>query len=196
MLTWENNFVPIKKVTIRNSILAFEFINHVNIPIMPSFDITSKTDAQTLDNAINVTRKDILGRFDFKNSKSTIDLDKKNVSISITTEDEMRLDSIIDTIRSRMIKQKLDPRSLDLSKEHYSSGMVIKKDIKVREGIDKEYSKKIMKVIKDSKVKVTTQVMDDIIRVSGKKIDDLQMTIAALRTAEEIDIPLQFVNMK
>lgn len=196
MLTWENNFVPIKKVTIRNSILAFEFINHVNIPIMPSFDITSKTDAQTLDNAINVARKDILGRFDFKNSKSTIDLDKKNVSISITTEDEMRLDSIIDTIRSRMIKQKLDPRSLDLSKEHYSSGMVIKKDIKVREGIDKEYSKKIMKVIKDSKVKVTTQVMDDIIRVSGKKIDDLQMTIAALRTAEEIDIPLQFVNMK
>jgi len=163
---------------------------------MPSFDITSKTDAQTLDNAINVARKDILGRFDFKNSKSTIDLDKKNVSLSITTEDEMRLDSIIDTIRSRMIKQKLDPRSLDLSKEHYSSGMFIKKDIKVREGIDKEYSKKIMKVIKDSKVKVTTQVMDDIIRVSGKKIDDLQMTIAALRSAAEIDIPLQFVNMK
>ena len=85
---------------------------------------------------------------------------------------------------------------MDLSKEHYSSGMVIKKDIKVREGIDKEYSKKIMKVIKDSKVKVTTQVMDDIIRVSGKKIDDLQMTIAALRSAEDIDIPLQFVNMK
>jgi uncharacterized protein YajQ (UPF0234 family) len=101
---------------------------------MPSFDITSKTDAQTLDNAINVARKDILGRFDFKNSKSTIDLDKKNVSLSITTEDEMRLDSIIDTIRSRMIKQKLDPRSLDLSKEHYSSGMVIKKILKfVRE---------------------------------------------------------------
>ena len=87
---------------------------------MPSFDITSKTDAQTLDNAINVARKDILGRFDFKNSKSTIDLDKKNVSISITTEDEMRLDSIIDTIRSRMIKQKLDPRSLDLSTRRHS----------------------------------------------------------------------------
>lgn len=163
---------------------------------MPSFDITSKTDAQTLDNSINVARKEILGRFDFKNSNSIIDLDKKNVSITITTEDEMRLDSIIDAIRSRMIKQKLDPRSLDLSKEHYSSGMLIKKDIKVREGIDKEYSKKIMKVIKDSKLKVTAQIMDDIIRVSGKKIDDLQMTIAALRSASEIDIPLQFVNMK
>lgn len=163
---------------------------------MPSFDITSKTDAQTLDNSINVARKEILGRFDFKNSNSVIDLDKKNVSITITTEDEMRLDSIIDAIRSRMIKQKLDPRSLDLSKEHYSSGMLIKKDIKVREGIDKEYSKKIMKVIKDSKLKVTAQIMDDIIRVSGKKIDDLQMTIAALRSASEIDIPLQFVNMK
>jgi hypothetical protein len=163
---------------------------------MPSFDITSKTDAQTLDNSINVARKEILGRFDFKNSNSVIDLDKKNVSITITTEDEMRLNSIIDAIRSRMIKQKLDPRSLDLSKEHYSSGMLVKKDIKVREGIDKDYSKKIMKIIKDSKLKVTAQVMDDIIRVSGKKIDDLQMTIAALRSAQEIDIPLQFVNMK
>lgn len=195
-MVWENNFTVNKQVISRNSILAFEFIKNVNIPIMPSFDITSKTDAQTLDNSINVARKEILGRFDFKNSNSIIDLDKKNVSITITTEDEMRLDSIIDAIRSRMIKQKLDPRSLDLSKEHYSSGMLIKKDIKVREGIDKEYSKKIMKVIKDSKLKVTAQIMDDIIRVSGKKIDDLQMTIAALRSASEIDIPLQFVNMK
>ena len=162
---------------------------------MPSFDITSKTDPQTLDNSINVARKEILGRFDFKNSNSTIELDKKTVSISITTEDEMRLNSIIDAIRSRMIKQKLDPRSLDVSKEHYSSGMFIKKEIKVREGIDKEYSKKIIKIIKDSKLKVTAQVMDDIIRVSGKKIDDLQMTIAALRSSD-IDIPLQFINMK
>lgn len=162
---------------------------------MPSFDIASKTDAQTLDNSINVARKEILGRFDFKNSQSSIELDKKNQLINITTEDEMRLDSIIDAIRSRMIKQKLDPRCLDVSKEHYSSGMFIKKEIKVREGIDKENSKKIMKVIKDSKLKVTAQVMDDIVRVSGKKIDDLQMTIAALRNSD-IEIPLQFINMR
>ncbi len=162
---------------------------------MPSFDIASKTDTQTLDNSINVARKEILGRFDFKGSNSSIDLDKKNVSLTITTEDEMRLNSIIDAIRSRMIKQKLDPRCMDVSKEHYSSGMVIKKEIKIREGIDKENSKKIIKIIKDSKLKVTAQLMDDIIRVSGKKIDDLQGVIAALRTSE-LDIPLQFINMK
>jgi hypothetical protein len=162
---------------------------------MPSFDIASKTDIQTLDNSINVARKEILGRFDFKGSNSIIDLDKKNVSLTITTEDEMRLNSIIDAIRSRMIKQKLDPRCMDISKEHYSSGMLIKKEIKIREGIDKENSKIIIKVIKDSKLKVTPQVMDDIIRVTAKKIDDLQGVIAALRTAD-LEIPLQFINMK
>jgi hypothetical protein len=162
---------------------------------MPSFDITSKTDLQTLDNSINVARKEILGRFDFKGSNSIIELDKKNVSLTITTEDEMRLDSIIDALRSRMIKQKLDPRCMDVSKEHYSSGMLIKKEIKIREGIDKENSKKLIKIIKDSKLKVTAQVMDDIIRVSGKKIDDLQGVIAVLRRAE-LEIPLQFINMK
>ncbi len=162
---------------------------------MPSFDINSKVDLQTLDNAINTARKEILGRFDFKGSQSVIDLDKKNVSLTITTEDEMRLNSIIDAIRSRMIKQKLDPRSLDLEKEHYTSGMVIKKEIKVREGIDKDNSRKIMKIIKDSKLKVTAQLMDDIIRVSAKKIDDLQMVIALMRQSE-VDIPLQFTNMK
>jgi len=162
---------------------------------MPSFDIASKTDLQTLDNSINVARKEILGRFDFKGSNSIIDLDKKNVSLTITTEDEMRLDSIIDALRSRMIKQKLDPRCMDVSKEHYSSGMLIKKEIKIREGIDKENSKKIIKVIKDSKLKVTAQVMDDIIRVSAKKIDDLQGVISTLRSSE-LDIPLQFINMK
>jgi len=162
---------------------------------MPSFDITSKTDVQVLDNSINVARKEILGRFDFKGSNSTIDLDKKNVSLTITTEDEMRLDSIIDAIRSRMIKQKLDPRCMDVTKEHYTSGMFIKKEIKIREGIDKENSKNIIKIIKDSKLKVTAQLMDDIIRVSGKKIDDLQGVIAALRNSD-VDIPLQFVNMK
>jgi uncharacterized protein YajQ (UPF0234 family) len=162
---------------------------------MPSFDIASKTDLQTLDNSINVARKEILGRFDFKGSNSIIELDKKNVSLTITTEDEMRLDSIIDALRSRMIKQKLDPRCMDVSKEHYSSGMLIKKEIKIREGIDKENSKKLIKIIKDSKLKVTAQVMDDINRVSGKKIDDLQGVIAALRTSE-LEIPLQFINMK
>jgi cyclic-di-GMP-binding protein len=162
---------------------------------MPSFDITSKLDAQLLDNAVNVARKEILNRWDFRDSKSSIDLNKKELSIQISTENDMRLDAILDAIHSRMIRQGLDPRGLDESKEHYPSGPMIKKDIKVRQGIEKEAAKKIIKGIKDSKLKVTAQVMDDIIRVSAKKIDDLQAVIALCR-AGNFEIPLQFTNMK
>lgn len=162
---------------------------------MPSFDIASKLDAQLLDNAINVAKKDILNRWDFRDSKSSIELNKKENTILISTENDMRLDAIIDAIHSRMIKQGLDPRGLDESKDHYPSGPMIKKDIKARQGIDKETSKKIMKDIKDSKIKVTAQIMDEIIRVSSKNIDDLQKVIALCRRGE-YEVPLQFINMK
>jgi uncharacterized protein YajQ (UPF0234 family) len=162
---------------------------------MPSFDIASKLDAQLLDNAVNVAKKDILNRWDFRDSKSTIELNKKDLIINIATENDMRLDAILDAIHSRMIKQNLDPRGLDESKEHYPSGPLIKKDIKVRQGLEKEVSKKIMKDIKDSKLKVTAQVMDDIIRVSAKKIDDLQALISLCRRGD-YEVPLQFINMK
>lgn len=162
---------------------------------MPSFDISSKLDAQLLDNAINVAKRDILNRWDFKDSKSTIELNKKDMVINITTENDMRLDAILDAIHSRMIKQGLDPRGLDEKKAHYPSGPMIKKDITARQGIDAETSKKIMKDIKDSKLKVTVQKMDDIIRVTGKNIDDLQKVIAMCRK-NNYDVPLQFVNMK
>src|SRR3989338_6464321 len=102
---------------------------------MPSFDIVSKLDPQTLDNAINSARKEIIGRFDFKNSKTTIELDKKDLILKIHTEDEMRLKSVVDVIRMRMVKQGLDPRSLDEGKEHEASGFTLRKEIKVRQGI-------------------------------------------------------------
>lgn len=162
---------------------------------MPSFDIASKVDPQLLDNAINVAKKEILNRFDFRDSKSSIELNKKDLVINITTEHDMRLQAIIDAIHSRMIKQGLDPRSLDESKEHYASGPFIKKDIKVRQGLDADASRKILKDIKDSKIKVTAQKMDEIIRVSSKKIDDLQAVIALCRR-NNYDVPLQFTNMK
>lgn len=162
---------------------------------MPSFDISSKVDAQTLDNAINVAKREILNRWDFKDSKSTVELNKKDLIINITTENDMRLDAILDAIHSRMIKQGLDPRSLDEKKAHYPSGPFIKKDIPARQGIDPESGKKILKDIKESKIKVTAQRMDEIIRVSSKNIDDLQKVIA-LCSKGNYDVPLQFVNMK
>ena len=162
---------------------------------MPSFDIASKLDAQLLDNAINVAKKDILNRWDFRDTKSTIELNKKDLIINITTENDMRLEAILDAIHSRMIKQGLDPRGLDESKDYYPSGPLIKKDLKVRQGLDKEVSKKLIKDIKDSKIKVSSQVMDDIIRVSSKNINDLQAVIALCRKGE-YEVPLQFINMK
>jgi uncharacterized protein YajQ (UPF0234 family) len=162
---------------------------------MPSFDIVNKIDIQTLDNAINVARKDITSRYDFKGSKSTIELDKKLLCIDILTESEMRIEAIEDTIRSRMIKQGLNPLALDFGKEQYASGNLLKKDIKIKQGIDKETAKKIVKHIKDLKLKVEAQIMDEQVRVTGKKIDELQAVISSVRAAN-FEIPVQFVNMK
>ena len=162
---------------------------------MPSFDIVNKIDHQLLDNAINTARKEIITRYDFRDSKSTIELDKKALTVQIHTENEMRVEAIEDVIRSRMIKQRLDPMSLDFGKERYASGNMMKKDIKIKEGIDKETAKKIVKKIKDAKLKVEAQIMDEQVRVSGKKIDDLQQVIALMRSSD-FEVPLQFVNMK
>jgi len=162
---------------------------------MPSFDIVNKVDPQTLDNAINVAKKEILNRYDFRDSKSSIELDKKTNELEVVTENDMRLKAIIDVLITRMAKQGIDARALDLGKEHYASGNMIRKDLKVKSGIDKEVAKKIVKLIKDSKIKVTPAQMDEMVRVTGKKIDDLQEVIAMLRK-EDFGLPLQFINMK
>lgn len=162
---------------------------------MPSFDIVNKVDPQTLDNALNVARKEILNRYDFRDSKSTIELDKKTNEIQIITENTMRVKAIIDAIITRMAKQGLDAKSLDIGKEEYASGNMVKKELKIKTGIDKEVSKKIIKMIKDAKIKVTPAQMDDMVRVTGKKIDDLQEVIQLLR-GQDLGIPLQFINMK
>ncbi len=163
---------------------------------MPSFDVVNKIDPQTFENALNVAKKERLNRYDFRDSKSSIEHDKKSNELQIITENSMRLKSIIDVVITRMAKQGMDTKSLDLmGKEEYSSGNMVKKDIKIRTGVDKEAAKKIVKLIKDSKLKVTPAQMDDIVRVSGKKLDDLQQVIALLRR-QDFGIPLQFVNMK
>jgi len=164
---------------------------------MPSFDIVSKIDGQTLDNVINIAKKDILNRYDFNDSKSTVDLDKKTNIVTVVTENDMRLKAIQDSIISRMVKQQLDPKALDLDfgKEQAASGNMIRKDIKVKQGIDQEVAKKIVKKIKDSGLKVQASIMDDQVRVQAKKIDDLQAVIALCRK-EDFGQPLQYINMR
>lgn len=162
---------------------------------MPSFDIVSKIDGQTLDNAINVAKKDILNRYDFNDSKSTVDLDKKTNELTIVTENDMRLKAIEDSIISRMMKQGLDPKALDFGNEQAASGNMIRKNIKIKEGLDKEAAKKVVKKIKDSGLKVQAAIMDDQVRVTAKKIDDLQAVISLCRT-EDFGQPLQYINMR
>ena len=162
---------------------------------MPSFDVISKVDAQAVENAINVAKKEIVNRYDFHGSKTEVDLNKKELTLLITTENEMRLDTILDIIIARGSKQGIDPRSYDVTKEHYASGPMIKKEVKLKNGLDKDTMKKIAKAIKDTGWKVQAAQMDNIIRVTAKKIDDLQDVIAFLRKGD-YGFPLQFDNMK
>lgn len=162
---------------------------------MPSFDVVSKVDVQTLDNAFNAAKKEILTRFDFRDSKTSMELDKKTLQIQVLTENEMRVTAVEDILRSRLIKQKIDPNCMDFGKQEYASGNMLRKDIAIRQGIDKDAGRKILKIIKDSSIKVQAQMMDDQVRVSGKKIDDLQKVIGILRSSD-LGIPIQITNLK
>ena len=162
---------------------------------MPSLDIVSEVDLQTVDNAVNAAKKEIETRYDFRGTGSEIDLDKKNMVIRFTTENDFRIDQMEKVLIGRFVKAKLDPQSLDLSKEFYASGKVVKKEIPIRQGIERETAKKIVKAIKDAKLKVEPQIMDQQIRVTSKSIDNLQQVMALCRQGG-FDIPLQFTNMK
>lgn len=162
---------------------------------MPSFDMVSKVDLQTLDNAINVTHKEISNRFDFKGSHVVIELNKKEFKVNLEADSEMKLNQIVDVMISRSMKQGLAGEIYDLSKEAFQSGKVVKKEVPVRNGLKQEDAKKIVKLIKDSGMKVQAAIMDDIIRVTAKKIDDLQAVIQDSK-GWNLGIPLQYVNMK
>lgn len=162
---------------------------------MPSFDIVSKVDPQMLDNAVNVTKKEITNRFDFKDTVVNIDLNKKDFKISLETADDMKMRQLIEVLVNRSNKQGIPPIAFDQSKASYQSGKTVKQEIQVKNGLKHEDAKKINKMIKDSGLKVQTQIMDDIIRVTGKKIDDLQEVIQACKSAN-FDFPLQFENMR
>lgn len=162
---------------------------------MPSFDIVSKVDAQALDNAVNVTSKEITNRFDFKGSHVVINLDKKEYRIQLETADDMKMRQLLDVLVSRAHKQGIAPEAFDLSKEGAQSGKAWKKEVPVRNGLRQEDAKKIVKLIKDSGMKVQASINDDLVRVTGKKIDDLQAVIQLCRGAN-LGLPLQYENMR
>jgi len=162
---------------------------------MPSVDIVSKVELQTLDNAVNVAKKEIENRWDFKGTHVSIELNKKEMQIDVEVEGDMKLNQIEDVLLTKAMRQGLEANCFDLTKEPSPSGKYMRKTIPVKNGIDREKAKEIVKLIKDSGLKVQPAIMDDTIRVTGKKIDDLQAVIQLCRTGG-LDIPLQFTNMK
>ena len=162
---------------------------------MPSFDIVSKVEAQHLDNAVNVTTKEITNRFDFKGSHVVINLDKKEFIIKLETDDDMKMGQLIDVLINRAHKQGIAPEAFDASKAGMQSGKVWKKEVKVMNGLKQEDAKKIVKLIKDSGMKVQVSINDDLVRVTGKKIDDLQGVIQLCKNGN-LGFPLQYINMR
>jgi cyclic-di-GMP-binding protein len=162
---------------------------------MPSLDIQSKVDLQTLDNAINTVNKELATRYDFKGTHVKVELDKKSMLVQIEVETDMKLDQLLDVLITRSMRQGLDSNCFDFSKEHYPSGKIIKKEVRVKNGLQQDDAKKIVKLIKDSGLKVQASIMDDMVRVQGKKIDDLQAVMQLCRSSN-LEFPLQFDNMK
>jgi hypothetical protein len=162
---------------------------------MPSFDIASTVDLQTLDNAVNVAKKEIDNRYDFKGSDVKLELNKKDYVIDLEVSSDMQLKQAEDILLTKAMRQGIEANAFDFSKEAEPSGKLIRKKISVKNGLDKDAAKKVVKLIKDGGFKVQAAIMDDIVRVTAKKIDDLQAVIQACKTGG-LDMPLQFTNMK
>lgn len=162
---------------------------------MPSVDVVSKVDLQTLDNAINNVKREISTRFDFKNVKSEISYDRKTKSIHILTGDDWKVKTVSEMLVAQCSRLKFDPKCLDFKEIEPTSHGTAKMDIFIKEGISRETGQKIVKLIKGQKLKVQPAIQDDQVRITGKNIDDLQNIMRLLRE-QDYDIPLQFVNMK
>jgi len=162
---------------------------------MPSVDIVSTVDLQTLDNAINNVKREISTRFDFKNIRSEITLDRKEKRIHILSGDDGKVKSVTEMLVGQCVRLKIDQKCMEYKEIEATSRGAAKMDIMIKEGIPKDTCQKMVKYIKSLKMKVQPAIKDEQIRITGKKINDLQ-TIMQLLREQDYDIPLQFVNMK
>ena len=160
-----------------------------------SFDIVSKVDMQEVDNAINQARKEIVQRYDFKGSKTSVELKQKEHEIVLISDDDFRMKAVIDILQSKFVKRSVPLKALTYSPVEPAAGGLVKQTIKLQNGIDKENARLIVKMIKDTKLKVQGQIMDDQVRVSGKSKDDLQSIMAMIRQAD-FKFAVQFVNYR
>lgn len=162
---------------------------------MPSFDVVSKIDMQEIDNAVNSVMRELTNRYDFKGAKFSVELKTKDNLIVIEAEDDYKLGAIRDSLKVFGTKRSIDPRAFDFQKEEKASGNSLRQEVKLRNGIEQEIAKKIVKHVKDTKMKVQASIKGDEVRIDGKKRDDLQEAIALLRSAN-FEVPLQFINFR
>ncbi|MEM7135422.1 MAG: YajQ family cyclic di-GMP-binding protein [Myxococcota bacterium] len=160
---------------------------------MPSFDVVSKVDQHEVDNARNQASKEIAQRYDFKGTESTIEQTEEG--IVLRSNSEGRIDAARDVLESKMVRRKVSLKSLDPQPPQQAGGSMWRQLVKLKEGVSKEKAKEIVKAIKDSKIKVQASIQGDTVRVSGKKRDDLQDTMAMLKE-KDFDLPLQFTNFR
>src|SRR5579859_2648508 len=160
---------------------------------MPSFDIVSKTDLAEVDNAVQGVAREISTRFDFKGSNSAIV--REEAAITLTAEDGTKLRQMQDLVKAYFVRRKLDPKALEWKDEEKAAGNTLRQLVVVKQGVDREAARTIVKALKESKLKVQAAIQGDERRVTGKKRDDLQSAMAVVRGLK-IELPLQYVNFR
>jgi uncharacterized protein YajQ (UPF0234 family) len=160
-----------------------------------SFDVVSKVDMQEVLNAVQQTMKEITQRFDFKGSKSSIELNKDRAEIILTSDDDYKLKSVTDILKSKLVKRSVSLKFLNYGKIEQASGGTIRQIVTLQQGISPERAKNIIKLIKDTKLKVQAEIQKDQIRVRARKIDDLQAVIRILKE-KDFDFHLEFINYR
>ena len=160
---------------------------------MPSFDVVSKLDLAEVDNALQGIRREIGTRFDFKDSKCSVE--RQEGALTILADDDLKLKQMHELLKVHLTRRKVDPAVLDPKPAEKASGNAIRQTVALRQGIDKELAKRLVKDLKDSKLKVQVSIQGDELRVTGKQRDDLQAAIAHLRKLK-VEQPLQYVNFR
>jgi uncharacterized protein YajQ (UPF0234 family) len=160
---------------------------------MPSFDVVSQVDRQEIDNALNQTRKEVGQRYDFKGSKT--DIRQEGDDIHIVSDDDHKVKAVVDVLQSKLVRRGVSLKALVYGTIDPAAGGLAKQTVTVQQGIDTDKARALVKLIKDSKLKVQAQIQADQVRVTGKKRDDLQAAIQLLKQ-QDLDLPLQFTNFR
>lgn len=160
-----------------------------------SFDIVSKVDMQEVLNAVQQATKEMSQRFDFKGSKSSIDFSKEKAEITLVSDNEQKMKSVIDILQAKLVKRNISLKSLQYGKIEQAAGGTVRQVVKLQQGINQDKAKEIVKIIKDSKLKVQAEIQKDQVRVRAKKIDDLQTVISMLRE-KDLGIHMEFLNYR